>query len=120
MSPVNIPVVNKKGSMLQNLSVRPSSSTGAIPKSISFDTSADKGYRDFDDDSRCSKRGSFFGKLKMGFRNRRGKSRDDYNSVRFECGDDEVRSKKSDYVSKTVTASNTGERFLLCLLIWAV
>lgn len=122
VSPVvnNIPLIinnnnnNKKGSsMLQNLSVRPSSSssssTGAIPKSISFDTSADKGYRDFDDDaSRCSKRGSFFGKLKMGFRNRRGKSREDYNSVRFDCADaDEVISTRKTDHSKIV-ASNAG------------
>lgn len=107
VSPVNIPVVNKKGSMLHGLNMRPSSSTGAIPKSISFDTSADKGYRDFDDDSRCNKRGSFFGKLKMGFRNRRGKSRDDYNNVRFDCAtDDEIRSRKTEYSKNTTSATN--------------
>lgn len=102
--------------MLQNISVRPSSSTGAIPKSISFDMSADKGYRDFDDDSRCNKRGSFFGKLKMGFRNRRGKSREDYSSVRFDCADDEIRSRKSDYSKPNGgIASNAGIIFTIDL-----
>lgn len=112
VSPVNIPVANKKGSML--LSMRPSSSTGAIPKSISFDMSADKGYRDFDDDSRCSKRGSFFGKLKMGFRNRRGKPRDDYNNVRFDCADDDGRSRKSEYPRIGASVANSTGGLFIC------
>lgn len=106
VSPVNIPLLNKKGSMVHN-SMKPSSSTGAIPKSISFDMSAEKGDRDLDDEGRSSKRGSFFGKLKIGFRNRRGKSRDDYNNIRFDCGDEDGRNKRSEYCRGV--ASNTGE-----------
>lgn len=84
--------------------------------------SADKGYRDFDDDSRLSKRGSFFGKLKMGFRNRRGKPRDDYNNVRFDCADDDAR-RKSDYprIGGSVTANNTGGLFIFacsCVIVF--
>ncbi|KAJ8965805.1 hypothetical protein NQ317_019953 [Molorchus minor] len=68
-NPVNI--INKKSvTLLNNKILKPSVSTGAIPKSISFDMSADKGL---DDDSR-SKRAGFFGKLRMGFKNKRGKS----------------------------------------------
>lgn len=68
-NPVNI--INKKSiTLLNNRILKPSVSTGAIPKSISFDMSADKGL---DDDSRC-KRAGFFGKLRIGFKNRnRGK-----------------------------------------------
>lgn len=62
--------ITKKSNTLLTKGLKPSVSTGAIPKSISFDMSADKGL---DDDSR-SKRGGFFGKLRMGFRNRRGKT----------------------------------------------
>ncbi|XP_043276370.1 GTPase-activating protein and VPS9 domain-containing protein 1 isoform X2 [Venturia canescens] len=52
---------------------KPSTSTGAIPKSISFDISAARGDKDLLDDDQKNKRG-FFGKLKMSLRNRRGKS----------------------------------------------
>lgn len=61
--------ITKKSNTL-NKGVKPSVSTGAIPKSISFDMSADKGL---DDDNR-SKRGGFLGKLRIGFKNRKGKS----------------------------------------------
>lgn len=112
VSPVNIPFLNKKTSMLNSRGMKLSTSTGAIPKSISFDMSAEKGDKDLDDESR-SKRGSFFGKLRMGFKNRRGKSfREEYNNVRFECGDDDIsRGRRSDYVSRSPVAAasnNTG------------
>ncbi|XP_030746066.1 receptor-mediated endocytosis protein 6 homolog isoform X2 [Sitophilus oryzae] len=54
----------KKSSTVTARTLKPSASTGAIPKSISFDMSVDKGL---DDESR-TKRGGFFGKLKNGFR----------------------------------------------------
>nr|CAI5817368.1 unnamed protein product [Callosobruchus analis] len=73
--------------------LKPSASTGAIPKSISFDMSADKGL---DDEGSRSKRGGFFGKLRMGFRNKRGKSfrnQDDYRLDGLdECGLNKRRS----------------------------
>ncbi|CAH1130720.1 unnamed protein product [Ceutorhynchus assimilis] len=53
----------KKTTTAINRSLKPSASTGAIPKSISFDMSVDKGL---DDDSR-SKQGGFFGRLRKGF-----------------------------------------------------
>lgn len=52
---------------------KPNSSTGAIPKSISFDVSAERGDKEMLDDDQKGKRG-FFGKLKLSLRNRRGKS----------------------------------------------
>ncbi|CAH0553533.1 unnamed protein product [Brassicogethes aeneus] len=62
-------ILNKKSAtLLLQRGFKPSISTGAIPKSISFDTSADKGL---DDDQK--KRGSIFGKIRMGFKNKRGK-----------------------------------------------
>lgn len=63
-------MLHKKSATLRSL--KSSISTGAIPKSISFDMTADKGL---DDDRKGgSGRGSFFGKFRMNFRNRRGKS----------------------------------------------
>lgn len=62
--------ITKKSNTLLNKGLKPSVSTGAIPKSISFDMSADKGL---DDDYR-SKRGGFFGKLRLGLKYKRGKS----------------------------------------------
>ncbi|XP_066253763.1 receptor-mediated endocytosis protein 6 homolog isoform X2 [Euwallacea similis] len=53
--------INPTGAIKKTL--KPSASTGAIPKSISFDMSVDKGL---DDDSR-SKRGGFFGRLRKNF-----------------------------------------------------
>ncbi|CAB3384514.1 Hypothetical predicted protein [Cloeon dipterum] len=51
----------------------PSSSTGAIPKSISFDKTAERGDRDQDDESK-NKRGSFFRNIKLPFKSRGRKS----------------------------------------------
>ncbi|KAF7270441.1 hypothetical protein GWI33_016591 [Rhynchophorus ferrugineus] len=56
-----------KKSTTPGRSLKPSASTGAIPKSISFDTSVEKGL---DDDSK-SRRGKFFDKIKNGFRNKK-------------------------------------------------
>lgn len=53
--------------------LKPSTSTGAIPKSISFDMTAERGDKELLDDDQKNKRG-FFGKLKMSLKNRRGKS----------------------------------------------
>ncbi|XP_011863145.1 PREDICTED: GTPase-activating protein and VPS9 domain-containing protein 1 isoform X3 [Vollenhovia emeryi] len=52
---------------------KPSVSTGAIPKSISFDMTAERGDKELLDDDQKNKRG-FFGKLKLSLRNRRGKA----------------------------------------------
>lgn len=53
---------------------KPTVSSGAIPKSISFDMTAERGDKELLDDEQKNKRG-FFGKLKMSLRNRRGKIR---------------------------------------------
>ncbi|KOC65886.1 GTPase-activating protein and VPS9 domain-containing protein 1 [Habropoda laboriosa] len=55
-----------------NDSPKPNVSSGAIPKSISFDMTAERGDKELLDDDQKNKR-SFFGKLKMSLRNRRGK-----------------------------------------------
>lgn len=52
---------------------KPNASTGAIPKSISFDMTAERGDKELLDDDQKNKRG-FFGKLKLSLRNRRGKT----------------------------------------------
>lgn len=52
---------------------KPTASSGAIPKSISFDMTAERGDKELLDDDQKNKR-SFFGKLKMSLRNRRGKT----------------------------------------------
>lgn len=57
-----------------NDSPKPIMSSGAIPKSISFDMTAERGDKELLDDEQKNKRG-FFGKLKMSLRNRRGKIR---------------------------------------------
>ncbi|CAB0031530.1 unnamed protein product [Trichogramma brassicae] len=62
-------VASASGSDVQS----PKPSTGAIPKSISFDMTAERGDKEMLDDDQKSKRGGFFGKL-MSFKNRRGKS----------------------------------------------
>lgn len=54
-------------------SPKPTASSGAIPKSISFDMTAERGDKEYLDDEQKNKR-SFFGKLKMSLRNRRGKA----------------------------------------------
>ena len=59
--------------LVNSSSPKPSTSTGAIPKSISFDMTAERGDKELLDDDQKNKRG-FFGKLKMSLKNRRGKS----------------------------------------------
>ncbi|XP_048505942.1 GTPase-activating protein and VPS9 domain-containing protein 1 isoform X2 [Athalia rosae] len=71
---------------------KPSISTGAIPKSISFDMTAERGDKELLDDEQKNKRG-FFGKLKMSLRNRKGKSlrgADDLRCYDREAGGDGV------------------------------
>ncbi|KAK0172061.1 hypothetical protein PV328_005429 [Microctonus aethiopoides] len=63
----------ESGECSSNNISKPSISTGAIPKSISFDMTAARGDREFLDDDQKNKRG-FFSKFKMSLRNRRGKS----------------------------------------------
>ncbi|XP_017887031.1 GTPase-activating protein and VPS9 domain-containing protein 1 isoform X1 [Ceratina calcarata] len=53
-----------------NDNLKPTASSGAIPKSISFDMTAERGDKELLDDDQKNKR-SFFGKLKMSLRNRR-------------------------------------------------
>lgn len=81
--------ITKKSNTLLNKGLKPSVSTGAIPKSISFDMSADKGLND---DSR-SKRGGFFGKLRMGFR--RGKSMRNQEDFKLEVEEINKRQNES-------------------------
>ncbi|XP_044728501.1 serine-rich adhesin for platelets isoform X2 [Chrysoperla carnea] len=82
--------VPKANSSIPTSAIKPQmTSTGAIPKSISFDMTAEKGDKDMMDDDQKNKRG-FFGKLKMGFKNRRGKTvrgTDDLSGGRYEGGD---------------------------------
>ncbi|KRT78608.1 hypothetical protein AMK59_8082, partial [Oryctes borbonicus] len=107
VSPVNnISYLERKSNSGNPKILKPNVSTGAIPKSISFDTTADKNYRDMEDDQKSKRATGFFGKFKMGFRSRRGKGirLDDYN-VRFggNLGDDESsNSKRYEYTSKTL------------------
>lgn len=58
---------------LANDCPKPTVSSGAIPKSISFDMTAERGDKELMEDDQKNKR-SFFGKLKMSLRNRRGKT----------------------------------------------
>ncbi|CAG9856957.1 unnamed protein product [Phyllotreta striolata] len=78
--------------------LKPSVSTGAIPKSISFDMSADKGL----DEEGRAKRGGFFGKLRMGFKNRRGKSLRNQEEFRLGVEND-------DFVNKAAKMGNSAE-----------
>ncbi|CAL7948132.1 unnamed protein product [Xylocopa violacea] len=61
------------GDIVTNDYPKPSVSSGAIPKSISFDMTAERGDKELLDDEQKNKRG-FFGKLKLSLRNRRGKA----------------------------------------------
>lgn len=102
---------NKKLSIQRS---KPNPSTGAIPKSISFDMSAEKTYKEIDEDSK-SKRGGFFGKFRISnFRPKRGKSirglDDCANGARMEnvsCDDDSRFRKPSDYVKSINPVSAT-------------
>ncbi|XP_069695345.1 GTPase-activating protein and VPS9 domain-containing protein 1 [Periplaneta americana] len=69
-----------------NLAQSASSSTGAIPKSISFDKTAERGDKDLLDDDQKHKRG-FFRNFKLPFKSRRVKSlrgSDDFNNRCYE------------------------------------
>ncbi|OAD57061.1 GTPase-activating protein and VPS9 domain-containing protein 1, partial [Eufriesea mexicana] len=65
-------LVNENCDIIMNNCSKPTVSSGAIPKSISFDMTAERGDKELLDDEQKNKRG-FFGKLKMSLRNRRGK-----------------------------------------------
>lgn len=62
--------------LLNGSSSKPTAASGAIPKSISFDMSAEKGDKDHSYDDQKTRRGSsgIFGKLKLNLRSRRGKT----------------------------------------------
>ncbi|XP_076233243.1 GTPase activating protein and VPS9 domains 1 isoform X2 [Calliopsis andreniformis] len=72
-----------------NDSVKPVVSSGAIPKSISFDMTAERGDKELLDDDQKKQR-SFFGKLKMSLRNRRGKAIRGTDDVVGRCYDRET------------------------------
>lgn len=118
LSPVNN--VNQKNSSNPS-SIKPSTSTGAIPKSISFDMTAEKGDKDLDDDKKNSR--GFFGKLRMGFRNRRGKSLRGVDDLsRYETGDGDgprLRRHADTSVSRSHTTASTsnGESIINTILI---
>lgn len=89
--------INKKSNSVQSKGLKPSVSTGAIPKSISFDMSADKGL---DYDNR-SKRGGFFGKFRMGFGNRRRKFR---NQEEFKLDNEDVNKRQNESPVKIINS----------------
>ncbi|XP_071573077.1 GTPase-activating protein and VPS9 domain-containing protein 1 isoform X3 [Temnothorax nylanderi] len=68
---------------------KPNASTGAIPKSISFDMTAERGDKELLDDDQKNKRG-FFGKLKLSLRNRRGKAMSSVRVTDDRCFDREA------------------------------
>ena len=70
--PLSAGTMNENCDMTMNDCPKPTVSSGAIPKSISFDMTAERGDKELLDDDQKNKRG-FFGKLKMSLRNRRGK-----------------------------------------------
>ncbi|KAK1119373.1 hypothetical protein K0M31_013207 [Melipona bicolor] len=70
--PLSVGTMNENCDMTMNDCPKPTVSSGAIPKSISFDMTAERGDKELLDDDQKNKR-SFFGKLKMSLRNRRGK-----------------------------------------------
>ncbi|KAK2576023.1 hypothetical protein KPH14_007375 [Odynerus spinipes] len=73
--PLSPPIINGTCDVTDSVASnchKPTASTGAIPKSISFDKTAERGDKELLDDDQKNKRG-FFGKLKMSLRNRRGK-----------------------------------------------
>ncbi|XP_043577726.1 GTPase-activating protein and VPS9 domain-containing protein 1 isoform X1 [Bombus pyrosoma] len=71
--PLSMGAMNESCDMTINDCPKPTVSSGAIPKSISFDMTAERGDKELLDDDQKNKR-SFFGKLKMSLRNRRGKA----------------------------------------------
>lgn len=115
LSPTNVqlsPVI-APNKIVNNTIIKPSTSTGAIPKSISFDMTAEKGDKELDDDKKNNR--GFFGKLRMGFRNRRGKSlRGDDLSHRYETDGDGIRYRRlnqdnSGRILSAAVATNNGE-----------
>lgn len=75
---------NVDGDLNDDGASKPSRYTGAIPKSISFDSSADKNDRSYlrRPDAIRSNGTSFFNKIKQGFKNRHSKKRqDDFTNV---------------------------------------
>ncbi|XP_033609834.1 GTPase-activating protein and VPS9 domain-containing protein 1 isoform X3 [Cryptotermes secundus] len=99
------------------------SSTGAIPKSISFDKTAERGDKDLLDDDQKHKRG-FFRNFKLSFKSRRVKSlrgSDDFSSRCYEssltAGEGDVshlrlRRGMSEEVRPTHTCNDTTEDIL--------
>lgn len=92
--------ITKKTNALVNKGIKPSVSTGAIPKSISFDMSADKGL----DDDNKTKRSSLFHKFRMGFRNKRGKYNG--NQEDYKLDSEEMNKRPSESLIKN---SNSGK-----------
>lgn len=107
LSPVNNTVTRNPSS------IKPSTSTGAIPKSISFDMTAEKGDKDLDEEKKNNR--GFFGKLRMGFRNRRGKSLRGIDDIgaRYEAGDEGLRIRRMMSAdgsrTNTIVSVNNGE-----------
>ncbi|XP_063984398.1 GTPase-activating protein and VPS9 domain-containing protein 1 [Diachasmimorpha longicaudata] len=87
--------------------VKPSISTGAIPKSISFDMTAARGDKELLDDDQKNKR-SFFSKFKMSLRSRRGKSSrgDELTRCYDETDGDVGRHRLRRIMSEDTSASN--------------
>lgn len=111
LSPVNNTVTRNPSS------IKPSTSTGAIPKSISFDMTAEKGDKDLDEEKKNNR--GFFGKLRIGFRNRRGKSLRGIDDIgaRFEVGDEAPRIRRMVTVdgtrSNTMACTSNGKLFFI-------
>lgn len=111
--PVPTPAINGNCDTIDSSSPnfsKPNASTGAIPKSISFDMTAERGDKELLDDDQKNKRG-FFGKLKLSLRNRRGKTirgTDDRCYDREAAGDgvDICRHRIRRIMSEDVTSSS--------------
>lgn len=110
LSPTNVqlsPVIAQHKNAVNNTIIKPSTSTGAIPKSISFDMTAEKGDKELDDEKKNNR--GFFGKLRMGFRNRRGKSLrgDDLN--RYDADGDAIRYRRLNSSDNTGRVTHNGK-----------
>lgn len=111
--PLPTPAINGNCDVIDGSSPnfsKPNASTGAIPKSISFDMTAERGDKELLDDDQKNKRG-FFGKLKLSLRNRRGKAirgTDERCYDREAAGDgvDICRHRIRRIMSEDVTSSN--------------
>lgn len=103
------PTINGNCDTVDGSSSKPNMSTGAIPKSISFDMTAERGDKELLDDDQKNKRG-FFGKLKLSLRNRRGKSLrgtdDRYDREAGGDGVDICRHRLRRIMSEDVTSSS--------------